>query len=69
MLLFSSESQREFFYTTDLFIDRSRFVYIKLILVFVLAFFKIAESFVIAYIQAASGDDVFNVKCTEEAYF
>ena len=34
-----------------------------------LAFSKIAESFVIAYIQAVSSDDVFNVKCTENAYF
>ena len=36
--------------------------------VFVLARSKIAASLVIAQILAISGDDVFNVKCTEKAH-
>ena len=39
---------RQNFYTTDLFIALSRFVNIKLVLVFMFAFSKIAESLVIA---------------------
>ena len=44
----SPESQREYCYTSDLFIDRLVYIIFFLVLVFVLAFSKIAESLVIA---------------------
>ena len=53
---------RGIFYTTDLFIECSYFVYIQLFVVFVLALSKNRGKFT----NRIAGDDVFNVKLQAE---